>query len=173
MQTIQIQNQIQKQKGLKWLACFVLLILAGSLILAGCSDGGKIAGGNNAQQILEGEALTIPVSEVSETASFYPVTVDGTSMEVIAVKASDGTIRTAFNTCQICFNSGNGYYKQQEDALVCQNCGSWFSMDSVEIEVGGCNPWPILPEEKAVTDESVAIPYDSLKAATGIFGNWK
>ena len=59
--------------------------------------------------------MTIPVKEISEKASFYSVEVDGTQMEVIAVKDSDGNIRTAFNTCQICYDSGNGYYKQEGD----------------------------------------------------------
>ena len=53
----------------------------------------------------------IPVKNISSTAQFYPVDVDGTQMEVLAVKAPDGTIRTAFNTCQVCYDSGRGYYK--------------------------------------------------------------
>ena len=58
--------------------------------------------------VSSGGNLTIPVDELTENAVFYPVNVDGTEMEVIAVKTSDGTIRTAFNTCQICYDSGNG-----------------------------------------------------------------
>jgi hypothetical protein len=42
--------------------------------------------------------LSIPVRDVSATAKFYPVEIDGVKMEVIAVKAPDGSIRTAFNT---------------------------------------------------------------------------
>jgi len=34
-------------------------------------------------------------------------------MEVLAVKAPDGTIRTAMNTCKICYDSGAGYYVQE------------------------------------------------------------
>lgn len=54
-------------------------------------------------------------------------------MEVIAVKDSGGTVRTAFNTCQVCYSSGKGYYKQKGDKLVCQNCGNAFTMDQVRI----------------------------------------
>ena len=46
-------------------------------------------------------------------------------MEIVAVKALDGSIRTAFNTCQVCYNSGRGYYQQEGNELVCQNCGNW------------------------------------------------
>ncbi|HEX3044161.1 MAG TPA: hypothetical protein VHY08_05350 [Bacillota bacterium] len=43
--------------------------------------------------------LRILKKEVTSKAKFYPVTVNGVKMEVIAVKASDGSVRTAFNTC--------------------------------------------------------------------------
>ena len=98
------------------------------------------------QVIAEGKSLVIPVSDISSTASFYPVEVEGTRMEVLAVADSEGNIRTAFNTCQICYGSGRGYYVQEGNVLVCQNCGNRFTVDQVEIQSGGCNPWPIFPE---------------------------
>jgi uncharacterized membrane protein len=125
------------------------------------------------QEIAEGGELSIPLAEISETAKFYPVTIDGTSMEIVAVKAPDGSVRTAFNTCQVCFDSGRGYYEQQGDALVCQNCGNRFPMDRVEIEAGGCNPWPIFAENKTVDSDSIKISYDFLKKSKEIFANWK
>lgn len=125
------------------------------------------------KEIKEGDSLTIPISELSEKAKFYPVTVDGTEMEVIAVKDSEGTIRTAFNTCQVCYDSGNGYYKQEGEELVCQNCGNSFTMDQVGETSGGCNPWPILEEDKTVTETEIQISYDFLKESSDIFLNWK
>ncbi len=121
----------------------------------------------------QGEDLVIPVKEISSTARFYPVEVDGTKMEVVAVQSPDGTIRTAFNTCQVCYDSGRGYYKQEGDALVCQNCGNRFPMSRVEVEAGGCNPWPVFDKNKTVTDESITISYDFLKESKQIFANWK
>lgn len=126
-----------------------------------------------AQSITEGQDLIIPVSDISETANYYPVTVDGTEMEVLAVKAPDGTIRTAFNTCQICYSSGRGYYKQEGDVLVCQNCGNRFKMSQVEIESGGCNPWPIFDDNKTVTSDTIAISYAFLNESKQIFANWR
>lgn len=123
--------------------------------------------------VAAGGTLNIPVSEISKTARFYPVEVDGTQMEVIAVKDSEGTIRTAFNTCQICYDSGKGYYEQESDQLVCQNCGNSFTMDQVGITSGGCNPWPILEEDRTLTDNEVQISYEFLKASGDIFANWK
>lgn len=122
---------------------------------------------------VEGEGLVIPVADITEKATFYPIEIDGTKMEVLAVKAPDGTIRTAFNTCQVCYDSGYGYYEQVGDKLVCQNCGNQFPMDRVEVESGGCNPWPIFTDNKIVTDESITISYDFLKESKEVFANWK
>jgi uncharacterized membrane protein len=99
--------------------------------------------------------------------------VNGIDLEVIAVEAPDGTIRTAFNTCQVCYDSGKGYYKQNGDVLVCQNCGNRFPMSHVEVESGGCNPWPIFDEYKTVTDTDITISAAFLSEATVIFENWK
>lgn len=120
-----------------------------------------------------GESLVIPTAEISEKASFYPVTVDGTRMEVIAVRDSAGTVRTAFNTCQVCYDSGKGYYVQSGSYLVCQNCGNRFSMDQVGIVAGGCNPWPIFAKNTTVTADAVSISYNFLAEAREIFAQWK
>ena len=128
---------------------------------------------NGAVTISSGESLVIHTADITTDASFFPVEVNGTRMEVIAVKDSEGNIRTAFNTCQVCYDSGRGYYVQSGDYLVCQNCGNRFSMDQVEIESGGCNPWPIFAENKTVTADEISISYDFLAEAQGIFANWK
>ena len=125
------------------------------------------------EKIEKGDSLVIKTEDLSEDAEFYPVEVDGTEMEVIAVKDAKGTVRTAFNTCQICYDSGNGYYKQEGDKLVCQNCGNSFTMDQVGNTSGGCNPWPILEDDKTVTDDEIQISYDFLKKSLEIFANWK
>lgn len=117
--------------------------------------------------------LVIPVSKVSSKATFYPATVDGVKLEVLAVKAPDGSIRTAFNTCQVCYDSGRGYYKQEGDALVCQNCGNRFKISQVEVSKGGCNPVPIFDKEIEMGSENITIPAAYLKEAKDIFENWK
>lgn len=151
-----------------------MALLAAMTVLAGCGrTGGNTEKDAEETSISSGENLTIPVDELTEDATFYPVNVDGTEMEVIAVKSSDGTIRTAFNTCQICYDSGNGYYKQEDDKLVCQNCGNSFTMDQVGETAGGCNPWPILESDRTTTDSEIQISYDFLKDSAEIFANWK
>lgn len=117
--------------------------------------------------------MVIPKADVTETATFYSYDELDTYMEILAVKASDGTIRTAFNTCQVCYASGRGYYIQEGDELVCQNCGNRFKMDDVEVAKGGCNPVPIFKEMKTETDTAITIPKDLFVEAESIFANWK
>lgn len=166
----------QKHKLILTLVISAALIVFGvtAIILSKQSNSQKVAAGTTttAQLSTEGD-LVIPISGISKTATFYPVTVDGTKLEVLAVKALDGTIRTAFNTCQVCYDSGRGYYKQDGDILVCQNCGNRFPLSAVEVEKGGCNPVPIFAENKTIDTTTITIHADYLKLATQIFQNWK
>ncbi|MPM84704.1 hypothetical protein SDC9_131777 [bioreactor metagenome] len=194
-------KQKPKRNGFKWMSSVVPLTLVLAILLAGCSNDGNSNTGNagntgansaaattdagsnseqdnstdagGAQEIKSGESLVIPVGDITETAAFYPIKVDGTTMEVLAVKAPDGTIRTAFNTCEVCYDSGRGYYKQEGNVLICQNCGNRFKTSQVEVQSSGCNPWPIFTKDKTVTDESITISYDFLSASTKAFENWK
>lgn len=176
-----MQNKKNKKKTMPKSVIFLILILFGvGIILTVYSktstSNTQSAGSNNSsgsKVIASGENLVIPINEISGKVKFYPIKVDGTEMEVMAVKAPDGTIRTAFNTCQVCYSSGKGYYKQQDNVLVCQNCGNQFPMSHVEVAAGGCNPWPIFAEDKTVTDESITISYDFLKESKLIFANWR
>lgn len=118
-------------------------------------------------------ALVIPKAGITSQASFFPVTVDGVKMEVMAVRASDGSIRTALNTCQVCFNSGRGWYVQQGDVVVCQNCGNRFKVDQIELEKNGCNPIPITKDIKTEDAKAITIKADVLVQAKQFFGRWK
>lgn len=128
---------------------------------------------NVKQKVSGGTDIVITKSEISDQAKFIPYRAGDVDMEVIAVKASDGTIRTAFNTCQVCFDSGRGYYKQEGDELVCQNCGNRFQIDKVEKQKNGCNPVPILDENKKDDGTSITISADFLEKGKELFSNWK
>jgi uncharacterized membrane protein len=159
-------------KGNKVLILTVVLLVMGSAL--GLSpifaQNGQL---NVVKSTIADRDLVIQISEVTENAIFYPVDIEGTRLEVLAVKAPDGTIRTAFNTCQVCYGSGRGFYKQQGTVLVCQNCGNRFRMSQVEVRSGGCNPVPIFPQNKTVTAQTITISKDFLKEAKSIFAKWR
>jgi len=157
-------------------AAALLAVMAG--VPARAQDGGsggarKEGALNVVKPVVKDRDLFIPAAEVGENAVFYPVEVAGTRLEVLAVRAPDGSIRTAFNTCQVCYGSGRGFYKQQGSVLVCQNCGNRFRMSQVEVRSGGCNPVPVFAKDKRVTKEGITIPLEFLKKAKVIFANWK
>lgn len=119
------------------------------------------------------DGIRIVKSEITSSARFYPYQLDGVKMEVLAVKASDGTVRTAFNTCQVCYSSGRGYYVQSGQYLVCQNCGNRFHVNQVEVVRGGCNPIPIGEEDKQDDGGYIVITKDFMAGAKDYFNNWK
>jgi uncharacterized membrane protein len=118
-------------------------------------------------------AIVIRKKDVAAKARFYAYRLDGVAMEVLAVRASDGTIRTALNTCQVCYDSGRGFYKQSGSFLVCQNCGNRFHIDQIERLKGGCNPVPITAELKTDLGDSIGISKRLMAAAKPFFLSWK
>ena len=132
----------------------------------------QTAGGSE-QATTGSKDLVIKVADITEDPTFIPYKGPDYDMEIIAVKASDGTIRTAFNTCQVCYSSGRGYYKVEDGRLVCQNCGNTFGMDDVEVTKGGCNPFPITSEYKTETADTITVPGEFMDEAQVIFENWK
>lgn len=132
--------------------------------------------GNNEGQtkgnIPSGVDLKIVKSEVTETVKFYPYKVDNVNMEVLAVKAKDGTIRTALNTCQVCYPSGRGYYVQKGDTIVCQNCGNVFKIDQVEKMKGGCNPVPVTGEDKKDDGTNIVVSKTFMTENKELFLKW-
>lgn len=117
--------------------------------------------------------IVIKKKDISYKAKFYPYVVNGKNMEIFAVKASDGTIRTALNTCQVCYSSGRGYYKQQNAVFICQNCGNQFRLDQIEKIKGGCNPIPILGKDKTDLGDSIGISKQYLASVAFYFARWK
>ncbi|WP_024834348.1 DUF2318 domain-containing protein [Ruminiclostridium josui] len=129
---------------------------------------------NDSKNSVELADIVISKSQITDKVTFYPVKVGKTNMEVLAVKASDGTIRTAFNTCQVCNGSPRAYYKQEGDTIVCQNCGNRFSLDMIEQQRGGCNPIPIYRENRNEDAENIIISKELIENNKGLFtANWK
>lgn len=122
--------------------------------------------------IVDGD-LKLTVADLTEQVTLYPYEAGETYMEVMAVKDSSGTIKTALNTCQVCYNSGRGYYEQEGSTLVCQNCGNVFNIDDIEVIKGGCNPIPVMPDVKTEDGEFITISGEFLTANAEYFKDWK
>jgi uncharacterized membrane protein len=85
--------------------------------------------------------VTLPVAKLADgKARFYKYTDGGKEIAFFAVKAPDGSIRTAFDACDACYKSKKGY-EQQGDKMNCNNCNQKFAINRLGPNAsGGCNP---------------------------------
>ncbi|MFH1156161.1 MAG: DUF2318 domain-containing protein [Pseudomonadota bacterium] len=92
----------------------------------------------------ENGVVSIPVNEVNDgKAHYFNVTADdGVLVSFFALKSSDGIMRTAIDSCDVCYRSGKGYV-QDGDFMVCTNCGIKFASNRINEVKGGCNPAPL------------------------------
>lgn len=75
----------------------------------------------------------------------FGVAVGGQTVRFLALKTSDGKVRTALDACKICGAFG---YIEEKGALVCLNCVAEINPLTVG-EAGGCNPIPLESERTA------------------------
>lgn len=86
--------------------------------------------------------INIPLSDVTTEAKWYEYDFDGKKMKFFMVKASDGSIKTAFDACDVCYTEKKGY-RQEGDYMICNNCGNRYLIDDLGTKnkkQGGC--WP-------------------------------
>ncbi|HWR23212.1 MAG TPA: DUF2318 domain-containing protein [Feifaniaceae bacterium] len=172
-----MQNNFKRSITIALAALFALTLLAGCGAKAEPPVSAEPAPATEPAPAAEagaaGDGLVIPVSDLTDEPQFFAYSADGKDMEIIALTASDGSVRTAFNTCQVCYGSGKAYYKVEGDTLVCQNCGNTFGFDDIAVTRGGCNPVPITEEERKEQDGSLIISASYLNDASVLFENWK
>lgn len=163
----QSKNAFNKYKPLVIGVAVVAIGVLGFVLLNNIkiSSNPKLSSSTNTLNILK--------SEVSSTVKFYPYETGGVKMELLAVKGDDNSIRTSFNTCQVCFSSGRGYYVQDGKEIVCQNCGNRFDINMIGKIKNGCNPIPIA--EESITDDGTNVLVDKafLDQSKSYFENWK
>lgn len=175
------KNAEKKINPLPIIAVAVVIVAAISIIVPSLTkdkpdENGATDPVSQIQQPTPQEAagdIIIDESSISSTAAFYDYDANGTTIEIFAVKASDGSSRIAFNTCQSCYGSPYAYFIQQEDVLQCQNCGQYFELDSVGTVHGGCNPIPITEENYENSDGKITVSAEFLEQYKAAFSNWK
>jgi uncharacterized membrane protein len=95
------------------------------------------------QVTAEDGVVRLPVADFADgRARFYTYKGAGKTITFFVLQAPDGTIRAAFDACDVCYASRRGY-RQDGDMMICNNCGNRFPSSSINVEVGGCNPGPL------------------------------
>lgn len=62
-----------------------------------------------------------------------------TQVRFFALKSPDGKYRAAMDACDTCFHAKKGY-RQEGNAMICNNCGMNFPNNLINEVKGGCNP---------------------------------
>lgn len=85
--------------------------------------------------------ISLPVAKLADgKARFYRFEDGGKEIAFFAIKAADGSIKTAFDACDACYKSKKGY-EQQGDKMNCNNCNQKFAVNRLGPNAsGGCNP---------------------------------
>ncbi|MCD7928628.1 MAG: DUF2318 domain-containing protein [Clostridiales bacterium] len=146
---------------------------AAAVLMAGCSSGTTSGEDQGNISCTAGDEIEIIEENVSTQASYYDIEIDGTTVEIFAVLASDGSVRLAMNTCQVCNGSPYAYFEQEGDDFVCQNCGNHFSSDEIELTSGGCNPVPITEDDYSEENGIITVSISFLEKNAYRFSNWK
>ena len=118
---------------------------------------------------VENGEISINADTLTSSPMYINYDSNGTNIQLIAVKGSDGTPRLSLNTCQVCNPSPKAYFKEQNGRLVCKNCGNVFTIDSVGETTGGCNPMYI---DYKNTDGKLTVTVADLDTYTDQFASW-
>ena len=101
----------------------------------------------------ENGVVRIPRATVSDgNAHFFIYPTGGKHILFFAMRASDGSIRVAYDACVACNHAKLGY-RQEGDHVVCNNCGMGFMPTEIGTLSGGCNPIPL----KAAADGAMLV----------------
>lgn len=114
-----------------------------------------------------GGVVSLPVSKLSDgKARFYKFQDGGKEIAFFAIKAADGSIKTAFDACDACYRDKKGY-EQQGDKMNCKNCNQKFAVNRLGPNAtGGCNPG-YLPHQ--LSGSTVTISVNDLKGGARYF----
>lgn len=114
--------------------------------------------------------IVIDTTNVTNTATFVNYEADGITIQFIVVRGTDGVVRIALNTCQVCTHAENAYFIQKGEYLECQNCKTKFHINKLGVEQGGCNPTPVL--EIKEENNKIIIAKDYADSFKDKFMNW-
>lgn len=151
--------------GKKLLPVFVVLIAVvavGAWFLFGSSATG------GPELVSAGQDGKIRFSSVDFNdgkARFYRFNGQSGPVDFFIVRSHDGVIRSAFDTCDVCYKALKGY-RQEGDDMVCNNCDQRFKTDMINVVKGGCNPAPL---QRQQVGETVVIATNDIEKGAWYF----
>ena len=150
-----------RSKQIVWVGIAMVALLVGAVSVFAFSLGKyeKVKAGNG--------TITLPVAKLSDgKARFYKFEDNGKEIAFFAIKAHDGSVRTAFDACDACYRDKKGY-EQQGDKMNCKNCNQKFAINRLGPNAtGGCNPG-YLPYQ--MNGSTISISVSDLKGGARYF----
>ncbi len=114
----------------------------------------------------QGADVRIPLRTLDDgNAHFFAYTAGGKTITFFAMKAMDGSIRTALDACVACNHAKLGY-RQEGSLVVCNNCGMGFKPTDIGMTTGGCNPIPV---KKSVDGQTIVFKAKDLEDGARYF----
>jgi uncharacterized membrane protein len=161
-------NKIRlKESEMKSRKLTVVSVVAALVLVAGVLTVGAFSLGKYEKVNASNGAVTIPVAKLADgKAHFYKFEDGGKEITFFAVKAADGSYKTAFDACDSCYKSKKGY-EQAGDKMNCKNCNQKFAINRLGPNAtGGCNPG-YLPLQ--MSGKTISISVADLKAGAHYF----
>lgn len=152
--------------GKKFLIPAVVLLLA--VVAFGgwfFSDQKSIGGHEVVEAGHDGKVRFAAADFADGKARFYRFDGSSGAIDFFVVRSHDGVIRTAFDTCDVCYKARKGY-RQEGNDMVCNNCDQHFRTDMVNVVKGGCNPAPL---QRKQVGETVVIASNDIERGAGYF----
>ena len=163
-----VNDQKKKRTNTKLLVAIAVaaILIAGGGFVVWSGAGGLLNSNARATQLSAAQGVVkIPLSNITNTISFYTYESNGTVIKFFAVKGTDGNVHVAFDACDVCGPKG---YQQSGSDLVCNNCHRHFAINTIGTANvnGGCNP-AYLP--MSISGNSVVIKTSDLVTKESTF----
>jgi uncharacterized membrane protein len=132
--------------GKRLLVPAIIIVTAALAVGAWFLFGSQSVGGPQIVTAGQDGAVRLTVADYHDgQAHFYRFQGQNGPIDFFVVKSSDGVIRSAFDTCDVCYKERKGY-RQEGHEMVCNNCDQRFPTDRINVIKGGCNPAPLKRE---------------------------
>jgi uncharacterized membrane protein len=165
-QTKREQFNEKSSSGKKMLIPIVVMVLVAVAVGGWFAFGHKTLGGHETVQAGQDGKLHFATATFADgKARFYRFEGNSGPIDFFLVRSQDGVIRTAFDTCDVCYRERKGY-RQEGNDMVCNNCDQHFRTDLVNVVKGGCNPAPL---KRELVGESVVIAANDIELGIDYF----
>lgn len=164
-------NNASKQEGtipMKKSPVTLLLIVISLLVTASALVGWLGIPGTGGEKSVTASAgkVTILLADLNDgQAHFYSYKGQGGKIPFFVIKGKDGTVRAAFDACDVCYREKKGY-EQKGEEMICKNCNQAFPVAKIGTVSGGCNPSPL---KMTLAGATLEIAVNDLEAGAHYF----